>query len=100
MQSRVQEFIARNDLSCGKKLRYIDFVSEIGELGKEILKSTNYGKKEYSIDETAVEEMGDCLFSLLALCCEMGIDAENALSGAMEKYQQRLEKSGQIGSGQ
>ena len=99
MQNSVEKFITQNNLSCGEKLRYIDFISEAGELGKEILKSTGYGKREYSVSETAIEEMGDCLFSLLALCCEMGINAEQALSYALEKYRKRLASAGRMDSG-
>ncbi len=42
--------------------------------------------------------MGDCLFSILALCCEMNIDAEEALNFALNKYKQRNELKGNIGS--
>lgn len=45
-----------------------------------------------------VEEMGDCLFSLLSLCCALDIDAETALNIALSKYQLRFEQKGAIGS--
>ena len=47
----------------------------VGELGKEILKGSDYGKTACRNTENAEEELGDCLFSLLALACEMNIDA-------------------------
>ena len=99
MQKIVQEFTAQHNLSCGVQTRYLDFVSETGELGKEILKSTNYGKNDFTVTETAVEEMGDCLFSLLALCNEMNIEAEEALKYAIEKYGKRFSAKGAIDSG-
>jgi len=98
MQQSVKEFLNQNRLSKNEQIRYIDLLSEIGELGKEILKSTDYGEKPYSPTESAFEEMGDCLFSILALCCEMNIEAEEALKYVLEKYNRRLSATGKIGS--
>ena len=99
MQKSVREFLETNKMTHNEQIRYLDLISEIGELGKEILKSTDYGKNPYSLNETTWEEMGDCLFSLLALCCEMNIDAEKALSFAIDKYNRRLCLTGSAGSG-
>lgn len=44
MQEKVREFIEEYALSCNEKIRYIDLVSEIGELGKEILRQTDIQK--------------------------------------------------------
>lgn len=99
MQKTVESFIEQHKLSCGVPARYLDFVSETGELGKEILKSTNYGKCDFTVTETAVEELGDCLFSLLALCGEMGIEAEDALAYAIKKYENRFAAKGTVDSG-
>ena len=99
MQNSVKEFLEKNKLFNSEQIRYIDLVSEIGELGKEIIKSTDYGKIPYSLNETTFEEMGDCLFSILALCCEMNIDADKALTFVIEKYSKRLGATGSIGSG-
>ena len=99
MQNSVKAFLDENKLFSNEQIRYLDLVSEIGELGKEILKSTDYGKNAFSPNEAAFEEMGDCLFSMLALCCEMDIDAEKALSFVLEKYSRRLGATGSVGSG-
>lgn len=89
MQNTVKRFVMQNSLERNEKNWYIDLVSEIGELGKEILKETDYGKKDYALNETSVEEMGDCLFSLLGLCCEMNIEAEKALTYAINIERER-----------
>lgn len=78
----------------------MDLVSEVGELGKEIIKGCNYGKQEYTNTPNIESELGDCLFSLLALCHEMGIDADNALNTALTKYKKRFNSKGEIGSGE
>ncbi len=98
MQKSVEEFLTRYDLHCGKNLRYIDLVSEIGELGKE-LQGCDYGNSDYQSTASAKEE-GDCIFALIALCCGMGIDAEEALNSALTKYERRFAAKGSINSGE
>lgn len=99
LQKSVHEFIAQHQLSCGVESRFIDLTSEMGELGKELLKGSDYGKSACRITENAEDELGDCLFSLLALACEMNINAENALKHALEKYQKRFSEKQEISSG-
>lgn len=99
MQNKVKKFVEEYNLSCGAAVRYIDLVSEIGELGKEILKATEYGQKDSGVNDAGgMEEMGDCIFSLLALCSEMDMEAHEALDYALEKYKRRFRKKGSIGS--
>ncbi len=103
MQRIVEECMSRYGLSRDAQTRYIDLVSEVGELGKEILKAIDYGNKSFPAggheDEVnAKMEMGDCLFSLFALCCGMGIDAREALEAALAKYEERFSAGGKIGS--
>ncbi|MCL2593595.1 MAG: MazG-like family protein [Defluviitaleaceae bacterium] len=92
MQKLVSRFIEKYKLHTSAEIRYIDLVSEIGELGGEIAKSTDYGKKELMKNEKIQDEIGDCLFSLLALFEEFGIDAEEALKNAICKYENRFKE--------
>ena len=103
MQDTVERHMRRYGLSGNAEIRYIDLVSEVGELGKEILKTVDYGKKsvisgrhEYS--DNAKMEMGDCIFAPLALCCGMRIDAREALETALAKYDERFSTGGGISS--
>jgi NTP pyrophosphatase (non-canonical NTP hydrolase) len=97
-QDRVSAFVAEHDLDGPLAYRLLDLTSELGELAKEANESTGYGD-----DPTAVElpddELGDALFSLLALCDRADVDAEDALESAMAKYESRLETTGSAGSG-
>ena len=47
MQLDVEEFLDKYNLRTTPDVRFIDVVSEIGELGKEILKGNDYGKKAH-----------------------------------------------------
>lgn len=98
MQKAVANFIAEYNLNTDVQTRYIDLVSEVGELGKEILTSTDYGKKDFLINAQMVDEVGDCLFSLIALCNEMGVDAQHALNNSIEKYERRFANKGNVNS--
>jgi len=98
MQKTVKDFTHEFSLHTSPEIRYMDLVSEVGELGKEIIKSTNYGKEGFMKTSEMAEEAGDCLFSLLALCNELDIDAEKALLQALCKYRQRFKQKGSIDS--
>jgi len=98
MQKSVKGFLNEFSLNTSPEIRYMDLVSEIGELGKEIIKASDYGKKDFDKTLQMTEEAGDCLFSLLALCEELGIDGEEALKGALDKYRARLKEKGSISS--
>jgi len=98
LQKSVKSFILKHNLQANQHIRYIDLVSEIGELGKAIIECTNYGKKDFEHSPKLEDEMGDCLFSIFALCFEMNIDAEKALEQAMQKYETRFANKGNIGS--
>jgi len=98
MQKIAEDFINKYQLHSDESTRYIDLVSEVGELGKEIIKSTNYGKKDFEKNNLVKDEIGDCIFSLLALCYELGIDAQEALNSSLSKYEARFTSKGDIGS--
>lgn len=96
--SAVYGFLNDYKLRCGINERYIDLSSEVGELGKELLKAADYGKSAFRMTADMEQELGDCLFSLIALSSELGIDPSAALDSALAKYRLRFDKKGCIGS--
>lgn len=96
--SAVYGFLDEYKLRCGITERYIDLSSEVGELGKELLKATDYGKVDFRITADTEQELGDCLFSLIALSRELGIDPAAALDSTLAKYKRRFDAKGRIGS--
>ncbi|MBQ9327632.1 MAG: MazG-like family protein [Solobacterium sp.] len=92
MMRKVKEFIEEYGLTADLQSRYIDFVSETGELGKAILSSTDYGTSPLRLTEDIQTEAGDVLFSLLTLFTEMGIDDEQLLDEVLETYRARLDQ--------
>lgn len=98
-QARVAAFIAEHELETDLAYRVLDLESEVGEVAKEVTTSTGYGA-DPDAAEIATDEIGDVLFALLALAETADIDAEAALSEAIEKYETRLSASGSAGSGE
>jgi NTP pyrophosphatase (non-canonical NTP hydrolase) len=99
LEETVENFIASHGLECGVLERLLDLSSELGELTKEALKSTDYGKKPFTCSKQWEDEMGDVFFSLLCLASSSGVDLEAALSASLKKYTARLTARGKADSG-
>ncbi len=98
MQEIVKEMIKEYNLESSVEIKFIDLISEAGELGKEILKGNNYGKKEFVKTDNLELEIGDVLFSLICIANELNIDLTVAFDKVMEKYNSRFKEKGTIGS--
>jgi len=97
-QHDASNFARKYGLDAPVMARYVDLVSEVGELGKELLLGSGYGKEELKITDDTAKEMGDVVFSLTMLANELDLDLEECFVVAMEKYKERFEQTGQIGS--
>lgn len=98
LQKAVMAFIEKTKAETSVEFRLLDLVSEIGELSKEVLKGTDYGRTAYLKGEDWTLELGDVLFSLICLANTTGVDLGKALSMVLNKYGKRLEERGDIGS--
>ena len=92
LQELVRSFCSEYEMDSSAENRFIDLTSELGEVGKEILKKTGYGKKTFVKTKEFALEMGDLYFSFLALANACDIDVEQALLEVLEKYRRRLKK--------
>ena len=102
MQDRVKEFNANRGVHLkpmSVASRILDIESELGELGKEYLKCSKYGTKDFVMNDDFILEYGDVLYSLLSLADEAGIDSNEALDRVLKKYQDRINKNKSMGSG-
>jgi len=97
IQEKIKQFTAKNNLDTDPSSRALDIMSELGEVAKEILKQTNYGKQEAKQTKEIESELGDLLFSLTCLANTYNIDLDKALNKVLDKYEKRLEK-GSAGS--
>lgn len=99
IQEKVDELIKKYNLESSVEIRFIDLVSELGELGKEILKGNDYGKNDFIKTENLEAELGDTFFSLICVANCLNIDLKNALDIVLKKYENRFANNGNIGSG-
>lgn len=100
VQKEIANFCQNYQLDIDPAYRLLDLVSELGEVSKEILKTTTYGKLPMPRAGDALkDEIGDVLFSLICLSNTLDVDMDSALKRALEKYKARLAKNGNPGSG-
>jgi NTP pyrophosphatase (non-canonical NTP hydrolase) len=97
-QGRVAAFAQHHGLFHDPATHALDLVSEVGEAAKEILLATDYGRTPPQFRPELAGEIGDTLYSLLVLAEVCGVDADDALSITLQKYERRLADHGDTGS--
>ena len=97
-QNRVAAFVNQHHLEISANDRMLDLTSEIGELAKEILIASDYGRGDFQPSESWNDELGDVFFSLICLANSANANLLDALENALNKYQARFESGGDIGS--
>jgi len=94
LQKKVSDFTKKYHLTHSNEITALDLVSEIGEVAKEILKSTDYGQNPPQKREELEKEIGDAFYSLINLANANEIDLEKTLNLVLAKYEKRLQKGG------
>lgn len=98
-QKQVAAFVKANRMETDVSHRVLDLVSEVGEVAKEVLKSTKYGKAEFKPGPNWRSELGDVMFALPCVANSTGVDLEQALNEALDKYRRRIDETQHVGSG-
>ncbi|NHN60382.1 MULTISPECIES: MazG-like family protein [Halorussus] len=98
-QEKVAAFFAEHDIEGEPAYQILDLASEVGEIAKDAADSTDYGAAPEDL-EVKTDELGDVLFSLLAVAESLDVDADDALDEALAKYEARIEETGDPGSGE
>ncbi len=99
LQGKVADFVRQHDLQASIPHRLLDLISEAGELCKEVLKSTEYGRQPFIKTKALEQELGDLFFSLLCAANSTGVDLEAAIQATLIRYEQRVHDHGGPGSG-
>jgi NTP pyrophosphatase (non-canonical NTP hydrolase) len=97
-QAKVQRLVQAWGIKTDPTSRALDLVSELGEVSKEILKVSAYGKRPLKSTKALKLELGDVYFSLLCLANALEIDLAEALDASLEKYRARIKEKGHPGS--
>lgn len=96
-QERVKEFMDEHEMDGTAAFAVIDLMAEAGEIAADAAKSADYGLSEEEM-KVKQDEFGDILFSLMVLANRMNVDLEEAFEEAIEKYEDRIEETGDAGS--
>lgn len=97
LQRAVDAFTAAHALDVPLDARLLDLAAEVGELAKERLKGTDYGRGD-GLARGWADELGDALFVLACLANATNVDKETALRAALAKYERRIAARGRAGS--
>jgi len=92
IQEQIKQFCKENDMESPVEHRVLDTMSELGEVAKEILKMSNYGRKPIEYKNELTTELGDVFYSLITVANTFDIDLEDALQQVLKKYKKRLKK--------
>lgn len=97
LQGKIREFSMVHNLDSAPEYKILDTISELGEVAKEMLKMTNYGKNKMNFREEMKLEIGDLLYSVITIANSLNIDLERTVDAVLVKYEKRL-KRGSAGS--
>ncbi|HHS96747.1 MAG TPA: nucleotide pyrophosphohydrolase [Chloroflexi bacterium] len=97
-QRRVATFARQRGLLHDPVVHALDLAAEVGEIAKAVLEAVEYGSTSFQTTADLRAEIGDALYSLLALAEACDVDAGEALEEALAKYERRLAETGQARS--
>jgi NTP pyrophosphatase (non-canonical NTP hydrolase) len=91
-QAKVAQFVTGHDLDVALVPRVLDLLSELGELAKQLLEETNYGKRRAARRASPAlrSELGDVAFALLALANHLEVDLSVCVDEVLLKYEVRI----------
>ncbi|MBV9864919.1 MAG: hypothetical protein JO316_06185 [Abitibacteriaceae bacterium] len=88
----LREFIAQHNLETQPAFSLLDVVSELGDVAKVLLKSTDYGQRPTDTDSTQMREaIGDLMFAVAYLSTLYDVDPEAALWESVRKFESKLQ---------
>ncbi len=93
-QKYVQDFVGLHNLEAPPTYRLLDVMAELGELAKELLTGSDYGRRPFIPSEDWPAELGDLYFSIICLANATEVDLSAALRKTIDKYGTRLQQTG------
>lgn len=72
--------------------RMAGFVGDVGDLSKLIMVKHGLRRGPEDIDEALAHELSDCLWSIMVIADELGIDLEKAFTMWIDQMHARIER--------
>lgn len=96
-QKQTQETVDKFKFDWSTYVQYVHLVEEVAELGEAItvhLGDRKSGSGEQALADHAdlIEEIGDVIFSAIAVANKLGIDSTESLEEAFKRYEGKLQK--------
>ena len=98
LQDQAARFVQVHGLEASPEVRLLDLASEVGEVAKEVLRSTGCGRVPFRPGRGREEELGDALFALVCLANTTGVDLEARFEDPLKECESRPEARGDAGS--
>lgn len=94
---KVRDHYAMLNKANGHKIwdakdRTAGFVGDVGDLSKLVMAKFNLRTVDGDVDEKLAHELSDCLWSVMVIADELGIDLEKAFEKTMNQLHERIEK--------
>lgn len=91
----LKAFVEEHNLQVQPAYSLLDIMAELGELSKELLKATNYGRSAGEPPrERMADEIGDVMFAIAYLSTLYDVDPEEAMWNSVRKFEKRLRRGG------
>ena len=88
----LRAFIAQHHLETQPAYSLLDIMSELGEVAKELLQGTDYGRSPGEADPGRMQEkIGDLMFAVAYLSTLYDVDPEAAMWESVRKFERRLD---------
>ena len=98
LQQIIKKFVEDRNIGTSTENRMLDLLSESGELAKEVLKSSDYGKQPFESNDAFRNEFGHVLFSLVCLANQTDLNLEEVINESLIKFDKRFKDHKHIGS--
>lgn len=98
LQAVIKTFVDDRKIGTSTENRMLDLLSESGELAKELLKSSDYGKQPFKANEAFESEFSHVLFSLVCLANQTDLRLEDVLEKSLVEFDKRFKDHHHIGS--
>ncbi len=94
LQYKVKTFCTQHNLESPPEHRVLDALAELGEVAKEILKMSDYGRQPLCYRDELKLELGDVVYSIMTIANYFDVDIDEAVNLVLAKYEQRLGRGG------
>lgn len=98
LQTVIKQFVDERKIGTSTENRMLDLLSEAGELAKEVLKGSDYGKRPFEPNQAFEDEFSHVLFSLVCLANQTDLRLEEILEKSLIEFDKRFKDHKHIGS--